>query len=391
MNETTLTAPETPVPPKPKTNPLWIILAAAILIVCLISCVFSWQTGQAVRQVMEAEGLGTGETKEDDVAIMGEYWIRSTLPISDAYKSGDDSKLDSKEKETLEMASAVLDEIITEDMTDYEKELAVYEWMTKSLQYDTGVLQVIPNTQADCDNPYGVLKYHNAVCVGYATTFRLFMQMLDIPCMVVHNTDLYHSWDLVQLDGEWYHVDIYSDQGSGNYANFNMNDEMCSQGHEWDQDFFPAAEGTKYNYAIQNAQPVEDIYDVPGLVKSALDEENGAIFLSFDPIDEAHAQLVETMMNGVQSSASESEDYMDLWMNWRWLHDTGNRYVLAVYVDGFENDDSGYDISDEDREKIDEAIAEAFGSSPDWENVDDSGNMAGDGDTVYESTTVYQG
>ena len=98
------------------------------------------------------------------------------------------------------MAAAVLDEIITEDMTDYEKELAVYDWMTHSLQYDTGVLQVIPRTEADADNPYGTLKYHNAVCVGYATTFRLFMQMLDIDCMVVHNTDAYHSWDLVKLD-----------------------------------------------------------------------------------------------------------------------------------------------------------------------------------------------
>ena len=41
------------------------------------------------------------------------------------------------------------------------------------------------------------------------------MQMLDIPCMVVHNTERYHSWNLVQIEGNWYHVDIYSDQGWG--------------------------------------------------------------------------------------------------------------------------------------------------------------------------------
>ena len=282
------------------------------------------------------------------------------------------------------MAAAVLDEIITEDMTDYEKELAVYDWMTHSLQYDTGVLQVIPRTEADADNPYGTLKYHNAVCVGYATTFRMFMQMLDIDCMVVHNTYAYHSWDLVKLDDEWYHVDIYSDQDSGNYANFNMNDEACAQGHDWDRDFFPAAEGTKYNYAIQNAQTVEDIYAVPGLVKAALDEENGSLFLSFDPIDEAHAQQVETMMDGIQSFLYDGGTYGDLWMEWRWIHAAGNQYVLAVYISGFEDGNSGYDISDEDQEKIDAAIADAFGSSPDWEDVDyESGDM-GEGDAVAE-------
>ena len=82
---------------------------------------------------------------------------------------------------------------------------------------------------------------------------------------------------------------------------------------------------------------------------------------------------------------------MDLWMQWRWLHDTGNRYILAVYIEGFEEDDSGSDISDEDREKIDEAITEAFGASPDWENLEESGNLAEDGEAVYESTTVYKG
>ena len=378
MTEQPITsAPETPAPVRPGTHPLLLVLIVAVLAAALVSCFFSVRTSQSLDKVIEESGLSDGQTQEDDVKIMSEYWIRSTLPISDAYRSGDDSKLDDRQKETLTMASAVLDEILTEDMSDYEKELAVYQWMTTELSYDTGVLQVIPNTQADCDNPYGALKYHNAVCVGYATTFRLFMQMLDIPCMVVHNTDAYHSWNLVELDDEWYHVDIYSDQGGSNYANFNMTDEMCAEGHDWDRDFFPAAEGTRYNYAIQNAQPVEDIYTVPGLVKEALDEENGSLFLSFDPIDEAHAQIVETMMDGVRSCVDENEDYMTLWMYWRWLHASGNQYVLAVYVDGFENGENGYEISDEDQEKIDAAIEAAFGASPDWDEVDyDEGETA---------------
>ena len=377
---TAAAAPETSAPPKSRSGPLWIILAA-ILILCLVTCVFSVRTSQMAKQALEAAGVSpTGQTREDDVAIMEDYWIRSTLPVSDAYKSGDDSRLDSRQKETLDLAVKTLEEIFPDGMeglSDYEKELAVYEWMTRELQYDTGVLQVIPTTEADADNPYGTLKYHNAVCVGYATTFRLFMQMMDIPCMVVHNTDLYHSWDLVQLDDEWYHVDIYSDQNGGNYANFNMNDEMCAQGHDWDQDFFPAAEGTRYNYAIQNARDVEDIYAVPGLVKAALDEETGSLFLSFDPIDEAHAQIVETMMDGVKNCMMEDDAFMDLWMEWRWIHDAGNRYVLAVYIEGFDQDENGFEIDEADQEKIDAAIADAFGVSPDWEEVDyDGGGMA---------------
>lgn len=52
---------------------------------------------------LRAEQSAKGETKEDGVTIMGQYTIRSTLPISDAYRSGNTSGLDSKEKETLDM------------------------------------------------------------------------------------------------------------------------------------------------------------------------------------------------------------------------------------------------------------------------------------------------
>lgn len=40
-------------------------------------------------------------------------------------------------------------------MTPYEKEKAVYDWMAKELSYDTGALQVVPQTSADCDNRTG--------------------------------------------------------------------------------------------------------------------------------------------------------------------------------------------------------------------------------------------
>ena len=44
-------------------------------------------------------------TQEDDVTVGGQYMIRSTLPISDAYKSGVTSALHQNQLETLNMAS----------------------------------------------------------------------------------------------------------------------------------------------------------------------------------------------------------------------------------------------------------------------------------------------
>jgi hypothetical protein len=253
------------------------------------------------------------------------------------------------------MASAVLDEIIQDGMSDYEKEKAVYEWMTSALSNDTGLLTVVPTTQADCDNPYGVLKYHNAVCVGYATTFRLFMEMLDIPCMVVHNTELYHSWDLVQLDGEWYHTDIYSDAGSGSYAHFNMNDLMAGAGGEsWDTSFFPSANSLTYNALYQNAQELEDIYQIPASIRQALDNGEKSVAMKFP------ATLTEEQAEIGDSMTSRIEDMLDnAYLMWNWYPvDGGYLYVVTIYS---YYDDLGSEISDEDAEKMEQAIQDAFG------------------------------
>lgn len=378
---------------KEKERTLVVALIAVLIVAVALSAGASIYAAKSIYTLRVDSGLAQTETQEDDVAIMnGEYHIRSTTKLSDAYKSGSDSGLDDKEKETLEMASAVLDEIITEDMTNYEKEKAVYDWMSTKLSYDTGILQVIPQTSADCDNPYGVLKYHNAVCVGYATTFRLFMQMMDIPCMVVHNTELYHSWNLVQLDGNWYHVDIYSDQGTGNYANFNMNDELAAAGHDWDREFFPAATSLDYNYAYQNKQSVEDIYQIPKLMRQALEEKQGILCLDFAAIDEANAQIVEAMLNGILSSMDVSEDFQSLWMYWDWMHITGSEYVLTIFVDGYEPDSGEeIDISEEDQEKIEQAVNEAFGEDVDWGSIqDEMTKTATTEDGLSEYTTMMR-
>ena len=228
---------------KEKVSTVMGVVMPLMLAVLLVMNIFTLLKVNDVQSFINKKNGDGDVAQENDVTICDQYVIKDTTAISDAYKSGSTSGLSDKEKETLDLAKNVLDDIITDGMNDYEKELAVYDWMTKNLTFDSGSLLVVPESGSDCDNPYGVLKHHDAVCVGYATTFRLFMQMMDIECMVVHNSDLSHSWDLVKLDGHCYHTDIYSDEGTGNYMSFNVNDSIWSQRQEWNKDFFPAADG----------------------------------------------------------------------------------------------------------------------------------------------------
>lgn len=362
---------------KEKTKSVLSIAGIALLVLTLLlNSLMLFKLNETGKRLDAAIGSGEDVAQENDVTIGGEYVIRATTNISDAYKSGSSSGLSDKDKETLDMASAVLKEIITEGMSDYEKELAVYDWMTHNLAFDSGSLLVVPDTQADCDNPYGVLKHHNAVCVGYATTFRLFMQMLDIECMVVHDSSLSHSWDLIKLDGEWYHTDIYSDEGAGNYAHFNLSDNIQGSNWDWNREFFPAAAGYKYNYAYMNKTQCEDIYDVPAALREAMDNMQSTVAYSFkQDIGDTEAQIVGAMLDSILSLISEQGYNGAEYMEWSWLP-ADDGYVLCVYIMGFEDapGDPMTDLPDDAYEKIDSAVNSAFG--------DLSGDMGGDYDDV---------
>lgn len=345
----------------------WKVVLAVILVLGIAGSVtVSAVTLFTVKTyIAKVEEQNNPKTSEDYVKIAESYEIKPTTQISDAYKSGDTKELTDKEKETLDMAKSALEEMkIKDDMSDYEKEKAVYDWMTKELQQDRGALTVIPATQEDCDNPYGVLKYHNAVCVGYATTFRMFMQMLDIECMVEHNTERFHSWNLVKLDGDWYITDIYSDAGTGNYASFNVTDTIWGQNQSWDHDYFPAATSLKYNMAYQNKVTVDKVTDIPKALREAMDKKLGGVMIAFkEKIDDDKAQIASAITSLVDEKLMNGnfKDMPYCLGNYSWLKDPdSDEYLFNVSMSSYNDSTADTGLSEKEMEKLREAVEKAF-------------------------------
>ena len=312
---------------------------------------------QTVEEIPEG-----GNEGEDNIEIAGEYWIRSTKEISDAYLAGDSSTLSEKDKETYDMAAEILDSIITDDMGEYEKEKAVFEWMNKNIGEDADVT-VLVRDDTSTDNPHGVLTGREAVCVGYATTFRLFMQMLDIPCMVVHNTSLVHSWDLAQIAGHWYHVDLYSANHCQDPLQYlNRSDSvMLALGNEWDTRFYPAADSVEKSYIYMNSKEAQDVYAVPDEVKKALDNNENLVALTVSG-GENERNLAQRMVDSVSEKLANSEEYSNYGI-------TGcatvedDKVFIYISIEDYNEEEDDYDdgLTDEEVQQIDDAINDTFG------------------------------
>lgn len=178
--------------------------------------------------------------------------IYDTSAILAAWEKGSPAGLSAYDREIYDAAKEILDGIITEGMTDLEKETAVYIWLTANVNYDWSHMDIMAETSRDAYGPYGGLVNRSAVCLGYATSFQILMDMLGIECVTVvgagaHST-MDHAWNVVKPDGKWYCVDATWDANGREqlgeeyeWRYFNVTSDEMAKDHQWDYDNVPEA------------------------------------------------------------------------------------------------------------------------------------------------------
>ena len=91
------------------------------------------------------------------VASKGEiHEIYDDTAVVEAYKSGTTEGLNEQDKYVLEQAKKVIDENITDGMSDYEKEKAIYDWQMAYTAYNDNSLAPIASGGQYRHLPYGV-------------------------------------------------------------------------------------------------------------------------------------------------------------------------------------------------------------------------------------------
>lgn len=189
--------------------------------------------------------------------------------VVNAWRSGDETGLSEKDKVILARCREIFNEIISEDMTDFETELALHDWLIRNGRYDEQSRDNVAHIgQPDNNDPYGMLNGGYGICLGFATTFQLFMDLAEIECITVvgaaYGSTADHAWNMVKLDGEWYCVDVTWDNSGetsvntarGTHKYFNVTSERLREtNHQWDYRNVPEATATHYRWDGVSALP----------------------------------------------------------------------------------------------------------------------------------------
>lgn len=100
----------------------------------------------------------------------------------------------------------ILASIINDSMSDYDKILAVHDYIVNNTYYDD-VVSTDSNAinEAKANSAYGVLFNGKAICSGYSDTLAIFLTRLGFNNYKISSD--FHIWNLVYYNGEWKHID----------------------------------------------------------------------------------------------------------------------------------------------------------------------------------------
>ena len=138
-----------------------------------------------------------------------------------------------------------------------QKALMVNDYFATHFEYSYG---------EDIFRPDELFEKKKGVCQAYTLAFQYVMNRLGIPCDFVISDRVKHIWNMIQVDGQWYHVDVtWSEHGYqdnrraiphyAGHTNFLLSDAAHrAEGHyDWVANY--SATSTKYdNYFWRNIE-----------------------------------------------------------------------------------------------------------------------------------------
>lgn len=209
---------------------------------------------------------------------------------------------DERTRQVYAKAETILKEIVSADMTEYETELAIHDYLLQNIAYDYENYKknTVPD---DSYTMYGALINGIAVCQGYAYSAKLLLEMAGIEAHIVTGTanGIAHAWNKVRIGGEYYNLDVTWDdpvpdvKGRVTYGYFNVTDEELSKDHKW-SDNLPAATSMTYNYFAYNGLTVASKAEFDARITSAIDSRLNSITLKRLYKDEDNADSWKSLI-----------------------------------------------------------------------------------------------
>ncbi len=117
-------------------------------------------------------------------------------------------------------AKEIVAEITDDSMTDLQKEVAIYKYIIDNTEY-------VEESFSESAFGYRAIMENKGVCGNYAEAFALLACHAGINAGLCSSDT--HTWNIIELDGKYYHCDSLWDEGNEYWNFFNIStDEIIN-------------------------------------------------------------------------------------------------------------------------------------------------------------------
>lgn len=164
---------------------------------------------------------------------------------------------------------AEVDELISDLDNDVDKALVIHDYLV--LNTDYGYSDYESNTQyAEAHNCGGVIVNGKGVCQGYAYAYQYLTLRAGIKCYYMSSEQMNHAWNVIEIDGKYYHVDCTWDDplngrlGQVKHSNFLVSDyvmENKNNHYGWPKELYDCSDTIYDNAYWQGVENMIYIID----------------------------------------------------------------------------------------------------------------------------------
>lgn len=159
---------------------------------------------------------------------------------------------------------------------DYETVVSYHDYIVSHVKYGflDGEEEQLSYTAE------GALLKGTAVCNGYAEAMELLLLCSGIDTRMAVGTasGVDHAWNIVDIQGQWYHVDTTWDDpvpDTGEdpmHVYLNIDDTVMEKTHTWNRNAYPACTSMDYNYYEQTGTAFDNFNDFKDYVLNEMKE-----------------------------------------------------------------------------------------------------------------------
>mgnify|MGYP002534023369 FL=1 len=131
------------------------------------------------------------------ISYGGDYKIGIT--INRAYTQDEINEINNK-------VDKILNENVNNNMPPKEKIRVIHDYIINHTEYDKLKYENKNDDTYKSNTAYGVLIEGYGTCNGYADAMEIFLDKMNVINYKISNEE--HIWNLVYLDGKWYHLDL---------------------------------------------------------------------------------------------------------------------------------------------------------------------------------------